>query len=322
MTSATFAALPPNPGGASPSIGVWVDFENMYWGLRQFSGDDYRCDPIQLADALRQMVRDRYQTEPRMVRFYADFENSTFQGTMSALQRHMVQTVHVFARAHDGGVRKNASDIKMSLDMAASSFRNPFDVYVIVSGDRDLCHIAEMLREHGRSVHVVAFTPFAAAELLQAFACEVTALETLPGLDLSAVSLRALESASVPMATDPFELLKRQLAENGELPLPDDQAIIRAIWHLEQVANYVGYKRFQETYLDGRFDRRLDLLAANRQIETYRTPTGRNRDDGSPYSAAAVRVVLEDPYNQQILGLSPQEAERLIAARAAGNNVA
>lgn len=295
----------------APKVIAFVDWENLHWGIVHATpeGTFNRLDPVQVAASIRSFVGERYGIALREIRFYADFENDAFRGVMSQLQRHMVVPRHVFSKVAEGGtIRKNACDIAMSVDMVVSALRQDYDIYVVVSGDRDLCHAIEVLRREGKHVHVLAFSSFASRDLLEAFASEWTALETI----------RGLEHITLPTPpADPFEELRQMLAERGELPLRDSASIIRNVWALElhDGVRFVGLKKFHDYFLPGRIDRPLDQLVRDSYLELYRTSIGRTDAEGTGYTAAAVRVNLTNPEVREILDLTEEEAAAHIARR-------
>ena len=88
---------------------------------------------------------------------YSDFDRSV-QGVQTKLYRLGIQVRHVVTKAPSIELRKNASDIEMSLDIQAAIYEDPnIDHYLLITGDGDFHHVIQRLRLKGKTVYLIAF---------------------------------------------------------------------------------------------------------------------------------------------------------------------
>jgi len=111
-------------------VAVLIDFENI--------GERYLEDILtNVADLGMITVK----------RAYADW--SARSHAKVTLQRLGIEPVHHFSSTAG---KKNASDICLTVDAMELLYRNPVDIFVLVTSDSDFAQLARRLREHGKTV--------------------------------------------------------------------------------------------------------------------------------------------------------------------------
>ena len=111
-------------------VAVLIDFENI--------GERYLEDILtNVADLGMITVK----------RAYADW--SARSHAKETLQRLGIEPVHHFSSTAG---KKNASDICLTVDAMELLYRNPVDIFVLVTSDSDFAQLARRLREHGKTV--------------------------------------------------------------------------------------------------------------------------------------------------------------------------
>ena len=123
-------------------IALFLDYENLAIGAREAlggNGFDFRPIADALAERGRVVVR----------RAYADW--SYFEDDRRVLTRNHVELIEIPQRM--GAVRKNAADIKMSVDAIELCFeRGYITTFVLGTGDSDFTPLVHKLRELNRRV--------------------------------------------------------------------------------------------------------------------------------------------------------------------------
>ncbi len=122
-------------------IGLFIDYENLAIGARDDLGIDFDFKPI--ADALAERGRVVVR------RAYADW--SSFSKDRQMLADNQVELIEIPQRR--GRVRKNAADIKMSVDAVELAFEREYvTAFVICTGDSDFTPLVQKLRELNKRV--------------------------------------------------------------------------------------------------------------------------------------------------------------------------
>ena len=162
-----------------PGVGVFIDFENIYYTL---IGPSYRHAPD--GDRLARIFRDVALRHGDMdiARAYADW--SRLASMMPAIDRYGIEPIFVASkiRGTTEQTRKNSSDIEMTLDVAEALFtRNNVGLYILFSGDGDFISVVERLKRNGKRIIVGALQASASSELLDK-ANEVVRLDDVLGI--------------------------------------------------------------------------------------------------------------------------------------------
>lgn len=111
-------------------VAVLIDFENV--------GERYLEDILtNVADLGMITVK----------RAYADW--SARAHAKITLQKLGIEPIHHFSLTAG---KKNASDICLTVDAMEILYRNPVDIFVLVTSDSDFAQLARRLREHGKTV--------------------------------------------------------------------------------------------------------------------------------------------------------------------------
>ncbi len=152
---------PPRPA-TSPYAAVFIDFENIYYFLK-----NHFHDPPDLDDHVLSLVRglrEHLATEGLdclVMNAYADWERipTTPQGNLYLLG---VNTRNVLGTAH-----KNAADMKLCIDALEVLYTRPdIGAFVLVAGDRDYIPVLQHLRQQARQVRVTGFRESVSGDLL------------------------------------------------------------------------------------------------------------------------------------------------------------
>ena len=179
------AAAP--PAGAAPSYAaVFIDFENVYYFLKNHYLDpqdphDYALD---LLRSLRDSLKRDYALESLVLNAYADFDKLP-AGPQGPLYLMGVSTRNVLGTDH-----KNAADMQLCIDALEVLYTRPaIGTFVLVGGDRDYIPVIQHLRRQARQVKVVGFRESVSGDLLQMLGQEhfIDARDLLPAERLQAL---------------------------------------------------------------------------------------------------------------------------------------
>ena len=153
--------LPKSP--ASPYAAVFIDFENVYYFLK-----NHFHDPPDLNDIVLDIVRTlREQLSAKgldsLISYaYADFERLA-TAPQGALYLMGVSTRNVLGTDH-----KNAADMQLCIDALEVMYTRPdIGTFVLVAGDRDYIPVLQHLRRQARQVLVAGFRESVSGDLLQ-----------------------------------------------------------------------------------------------------------------------------------------------------------
>ena len=148
---------------ASPYAAVFIDFENVYYFLK-----NHFQDPPDLNDYVLDIVRTlREQLSERgldcLISYaYADFERLA-TAPQGALYLMGVSTRNVLGTDH-----KNAADMQLCIDALEVMYTRPdIGTFVLVAGDRDYIPVLQHLRRQARQVLVAGFRESVSGDLLQ-----------------------------------------------------------------------------------------------------------------------------------------------------------
>ena len=148
---------------ASPYAAVFIDFENVYYFLK-----NHFHDPPDLNDICLDIVRTlREQLSAKgldsLISYaYADFERLA-TAPQGALYLMGVSTRNVLGTDH-----KNAADMQLCIDALEVMYTRPdIGTFVLVAGDRDYIPVLQHLRRQARQVLVAGFRESVSGDLLQ-----------------------------------------------------------------------------------------------------------------------------------------------------------
>ncbi|GAA4504561.1 hypothetical protein GCM10023172_30940 [Hymenobacter ginsengisoli] len=205
-TSTTFSAVP-SATAVSPYAAVFIDFENVYYFLKNHYLDphdphDYALD---LVRALRDALKREHGLDSLVLNAYADFDKIP-TGPQGPLYLMGVSTRNVLGTDH-----KNAADMQLCIDALEVLYTRPaIGTFVLVAGDRDYIPVLQHLRRQARQVKVVGFRESVSGDLLQMLGQEhfIDARQLLP-----AERLQALEDHRTARQQQGEEM--RRLREQG-----------------------------------------------------------------------------------------------------------
>ena len=148
---------------ASPYAAVFIDFENVYYFLK-----NHFHDPPDLNDIVLDIVRSLREQlsatglDSLISYAYADFERLA-TAPQGALYLMGVSTRNVLGTDH-----KNAADMQLCIDALEVMYTRPdIGTFVLVAGDRDYIPVLQHLRRQARQVLVAGFRESVSGDLLQ-----------------------------------------------------------------------------------------------------------------------------------------------------------
>ncbi len=197
----------PSATAVSPYAAVFIDFENVYYFLKNHYLDphdphDYALD---LVRALRDALKREHGLDSLVLNAYADFDKIP-TGPQGPLYLMGVSTRNVLGTDH-----KNAADMQLCIDALEVLYTRPaIGTFVLVAGDRDYIPVLQHLRRQARQVKVVGFRESVSGDLLQMLGQEhfIDARQLLP-----AERLQALEDHRTARQQQGEEM--RRLREQG-----------------------------------------------------------------------------------------------------------
>ncbi|PTX58319.1 uncharacterized LabA/DUF88 family protein [Melghirimyces profundicolus] len=135
------------------SISVWIDLENVYYGLKKYHISPDHPDP---RHNLFLRLREHYgRSRIRMMEAYADFEQLGNDLSMNQIQKKHVHLHQVHGNGRGEEERKNAADIQLCLDAMDILHTVPeVDTFVIVSADQDMIPLMDRLWSRGKRVEL------------------------------------------------------------------------------------------------------------------------------------------------------------------------
>ena len=147
----------------SPYAAVFIDFENIYYFLK-----NHFHDPPDLNDIVLDIVRSlreelgKKNLDSLISYAYADFERLA-TAPQGALYLMGVSTRNVLGTDH-----KNAADMQLCIDALEVMYTRPeIGTFVLVAGDRDYIPVLQHLRRQARQVIVAGFREATSGDLLQ-----------------------------------------------------------------------------------------------------------------------------------------------------------
>jgi len=148
---------------SSDRVAIFIDFENLVYGVENNDPSATGEPPLDV-DIDRIVAFARDQGRLTLARAYADWRNSSVRQHQPQLYAQGIETVHVFGRRHDYEV-KNAVDVALAVDAVRSLFEREYDIFILISGDRDFLPLLRAVREHGRQIIGVSVRESASRDL-------------------------------------------------------------------------------------------------------------------------------------------------------------
>ena len=201
---------------ASPYAAVFIDFENVYYFLKNHFQDppDLNDIVLDIVRALRAHLSEK-GLDCLISYAYADFERLA-TAPQGALYLMGVSTRNVLGTAH-----KNAADMQLCIDALEVMYTRPeIGTFVLVAGDRDYIPVLQHLRRQARQVLVAGFRESVSGDLLQ----NIGAAQFLDARELLAPDkIAQLEKRR----TDRLHLVEesRRLREQGTAGVPSAAAL-------------------------------------------------------------------------------------------------
>ncbi|GAB3587281.1 NYN domain-containing protein [Hymenobacter daeguensis] len=200
----------------SPYAAVFIDFENIYYFLK-----NHFHDPPDLNDIVLDIVRSlreelgKKSLDSLISYAYADFERLA-TAPQGALYLMGVSTRNVLGTDH-----KNAADMQLCIDALEVMYTRPeIGTFVLVAGDRDYIPVLQHLRRQARQVLVAGFRESVSGDLLQ----NIGAAQFLDARSLLAASKVAeLEKRRADRQRTIEE--SRRLREQGTAGVPSAAAL-------------------------------------------------------------------------------------------------
>ena len=131
-----------------PSVGVFVDVQNMFYAAKdRYAG---RVDYIKLLDLIvgpRQLVV--------AYAYVVQIPEINQSGFLSLLEHNGYTIKSKDLRLRGDGTAKGDWDVGIAIDIV--SILGALDVVILASGDGDFCALAELIKQQGKRVEVVAF---------------------------------------------------------------------------------------------------------------------------------------------------------------------
>ncbi len=195
-----------NPGGDTPSgdVALLIDYENLQISLRRL----FNVTTPQMS-----LIVQEAQEHGRLVlaRAYAPWTSPDLAIDAENLYRQGIEPIYVPSR-------KNSADVRLAVDAVETAVgASNIATFVIVTGDGDLIHPLNFLRQHGRKVVVIGVDA-AMSRMLSAAADTVLLYER--DLDPSVRGRRPQRTANQQQAT-PAPAVEEAPAVKTLTPLRD-----------------------------------------------------------------------------------------------------
>jgi len=139
--------------GDDKSVAIWIDLENVYYGLKKYHMNPDHPDPRH--NLFLRLWEHYGRRRVRMMEVYADFEQMGRDVSMNQIQKKHAPVHHVHGNGRGEGGRKNAADIQLCLDAMDILHTVPeVDTFVIVSADQDMIPLMDRLWSRGKRVEL------------------------------------------------------------------------------------------------------------------------------------------------------------------------
>ncbi len=131
------------------SVGLFIDFENLIYGLTHRYGEQGAFERFDLS-----IIAELCQEKGRLLiaKAYADWRMKSMNRYQSDLYTFGIELVHVLSRG-----QKNAVDVYLAVDIVEIALTlTHIDTFVIVSGDRDFVRALQVIRKYNKRIIVIA----------------------------------------------------------------------------------------------------------------------------------------------------------------------
>jgi len=186
-----------NPQDHQHSCAVFVDYENIFYDLKDRVGTEKALDDsLDLLSRLRDLLYQEHKTVITIGRAYGDFSRLDVDA-QAQLQLLGFEPRFMMATPH-----KNSSDILLSIDAIDLLHQRPeLDLFVLVAGDRDYLAVVRRIMEYGKKVLVVGFQKSTSGDLkgvvgADSFIAADTIIPVAPAASVPVLASRKPETAS------------------------------------------------------------------------------------------------------------------------------
>ena len=132
------------------NVAIFVDYDNIYHGLRSFALDA-NSDEYDIFNLLWRLYN---RDVVRVFRAYADYDQ--IKVSLRNIQQKRVQIRHVYGNGLGEMFRKNASDIELSIDAIETCYKDiSVNTFVFVTTDSDMIPIMSRMIYKGKKVHLL-----------------------------------------------------------------------------------------------------------------------------------------------------------------------
>ena len=250
---------------ATKQVGIFIDFENLIYGLIDRYGEQGAYEHFQMQRILDYAER---HGRVRWAWAYADWRIKAVNRFQSELYTRGVELVHVLGRGH-----KNAVDMKMAVDMIEAHYtQEGVGTFILCSGDRDFLPVLNTLRRNGKQMIGLAPQRAMSPECKR-LCSEVVSYESLLGSALSE-----------PQSPPPGNLNRLKTEVTGVIRSYHPQPVPGAL--LKQLLMQAHHGQFKEQQYG--FIKFGDLL------ESFRDVLSVERPDQGDFTVSLQQALLDD----------------------------
>jgi len=219
-----------SPGG---DVALLIDYENLQIGLKRL----FNVSTPQMS-----LIIQEAQENGRLVlaRAYAPWTSPDLAIDAENLYRQGIEPIYVPSR-------KNSADVRLAVDAVETAVRAAnITTFIIVTGDGDLIHPLNFLRQHGRKVVVIGVDA-AMSRMLSAAADTVLLYER--DLDPSVRERRTHRSQPRKTSTSTTQVEMPQVGREGLTPLHGNPPVEEAFRMVREILERRGDRNpvlFQE----------------------------------------------------------------------------
>ncbi|WP_243032473.1 NYN domain-containing protein [Thermus altitudinis] len=149
-------------------VAIFIDGSNLYKGLVQHLGTDYRLNFVEfitLLTAGRKLLRAYYYNAPLPPEDPAAKAHQSFLNYLKRVPYVAVRLGRLERRA-EGFVEKGV-DIQIAIDILRLAYADAYDVAVLVSGDGDFAEVVRVVQDMGKQVENTTFHALSSHRLAQ-----------------------------------------------------------------------------------------------------------------------------------------------------------
>jgi len=149
-------------------VAIFIDGSNLYKGLVQHLGSDYRLNFVEfitLLTAGRKLLRAYYYNAPLPPEDPAAKAHQSFLNYLKRVPYVAVRLGRLERRA-EGFVEKGV-DIQIAIDILRLAYANAYDIAILVSGDGDFAEVVRVVQDMGKQVENTTFHALSSHRLAQ-----------------------------------------------------------------------------------------------------------------------------------------------------------